>query len=406
MKKKINIIIDGNFIFHQNFAVYVGWNSTNAFPTERDEVSFIQSVANNFFSALRQLPKGGDVIFTIDSRSWRKAVEIPNHPGYKSGRTDKDGNKGVMNPETAQKFYGLMDDFGKHLSRVGIIVSRIGGAEGDDLIYRWTKRLYDKGESCIIISGDRDLTQLVKMNKDKDKWIIQWNNKNNGKRFKNSMYVPSGWDGEWLKLGGATSIFNFDIGSDKEDLIKLIRDQDITVEVVHPDEVIMKKILAGDDGDDVPPVWINEMPSKKDPAVMTKVRMTGKKPGVVMEQLSESYSIDKTNYMNKWDDADYMQECAGLVLRLTKDVDGMAERQIVIEAMKRNAQLVWLDEAQLPYNLIAEMDLHIDTMMATNETQKHRWNRKGIFDGTRFDEDAPPTKYDPFMKMSIPDNFQ
>lgn len=402
MSKKINIIIDGNYVFHSAFSVYAGWNKTNAFPHKKDEVAFVQSVANNFFASLRQLPKGDEVVFTIDSRSWRKAVDIPDHPGYKSGRVDKDGNKGAMTPETAATFYRLIDEFTKYLGRVGIIISRIGGAEGDDLIYRWSEYFFNKGESAIIMSGDRDLTQLVKINDNKENWIIQWNNKNNSARFKNTFYLPAGWQSGWLSLADEVDIFNFSIGNAKEDILKLIRDQQITLMTVYPDDVVMGKILAGDDGDDVPPVWINRTWKNKK-GEQRDVRMTGKKPTAALEQLSESYNIDQSNYMSMWDDPNFMQDAAGLVLRLTKDIDGAAERDIVIEAMRRNAQLVWLREDQLPYNLLAEMDHHIEKTMATNVTQRHKWNRDGIFEGSRFAEDAVPDKYDPFIGMEVPD---
>lgn len=400
--KKINIIIDGNYVFHSAFSVYAGWNKTNAFPTKKDEVAFVQSVANNFFATIRQLPKGGDVVFTVDSRSWRKAVDIPDHPGYKSGRVDKDGNKGAMTPETAATFYRLIDEFTKYLGRVGIIISRIGGAEGDDLIFRWSDYFFKKGESSIIISGDKDLTQLVRIDTENENWVIQWNNKNNSARFKNTIYMPLGWRKEWLSLADEVDIFNFQIGNAKEDILKLIRDQDITLLVVHPDDVVIGKILAGDDGDDVPPVWINKKWTNKQ-GVQRDVRMTGKKPAACMAELSEKYDIDETNYLDKWNDAQFMQDAAGLVLRLTKDVDGTAEREIVIEAMRRNAQLVWLKEDQLPYNLLAEMDHHIEKMMATNVTQRHLWNRNGIFEGSRFAEDAVPDKYDPFIGIELPE---
>lgn len=400
--KKINILVDGNFIFHSAYSIYVGWNKTNAFPNKKDEVAFVQSVANNFFATLRQLPKGGEVIFTIDSRSWRKAIDIPDHPGYKSGRVDKDGNKGAMTPETAATFYRLIDEFTKYLGRVGIIISRIGGAEGDDLIYRWSDYFFKKGECSIIVSGDKDLTQLVKISDNAQSWTIQWNNKNNSARFKNTIYTPMGWQSNYLSLADEIDIFNFSIGNAKEDILKLIRDQQITLVTVHPDDVIMGKILAGDDGDDVPPVWINRNWKNKK-GEQRDVRMTGKKPAEALELLAESHNIDQTNYMSKWDNHDFMQDAAGLVLRLTKDIDGAAERETVIEAMRRNAQLVWLQEDQLPYNLLAEMDHHIEKTIATNVTQRHKWNRDGIFSGSRFAEDAVPDKYDPFIGVEIPD---
>jgi 5'-3' exonuclease len=392
----INLIVDGNYVFHQEYAIFSGWAKSGGFPTEREEVEFLRGVAVKFFYAVNNLPINGKVIFTFDSRSWRKAVEIPGG-GYKSKRTQGD-EKGGMDEETAAKFFSLMEEFGKYLSKVGVIVSRIGGAEGDDLIYRWSERFYKDGQSTVIISGDRDLTQLVRT--DGEKWTIQWNNKKNGKRIQNTMFIPEGW-GLWLGEESEMSIFNFTISDDKQAFLKLIRDQNITMEVVYPDEVVMDKILAGDDGDDVPPVWTAMIPNKH--GEKKPVRMTGKKPGQVMDFLCEKYKIERKNILSMWKDETFMDDCAGLVLRVTKDVDGMSEREIVKEAMARNAKLVWLNSDLLPYNLVAEMDMHIDDSLLNNESRRNLWNLKDLFSGSRFANATPPKKSDPFYGMTVPE---
>lgn len=394
MADTINIIVDGNYLLHSEVSIYSGWSKT-AFKTEKDEREFLQGVANKFFYVINQLPKGGNVIFCIDSRSWRKAVEIEGG-GYKSSREEnEDGSKGAMDKETLMKFFKMMDEFSKLLSKVGIIVSRVGGAEGDDLIYLWSKKFTEMGQCSIIISGDRDLTQLVRI--DASSWIIQWNT--NSKH--NRMFIPEGWRESWLHNDDEVSIFNFSIGTDKQDLLKLIRDGQITVETVHPQEVVMNKILSGDDGDDVPPVWIANIKNKKGEPMT--VRMTGKKPAAVLEQVTARYGLLPKESMKLWGDDEYMDNIAGLVLRLTKDVDGTAERQKVVSNMKRNAQLVWLDESQLPFNLLAAVNSHITESLDHNETKRHLWNRNGIFAGTKYDETVAPKKFDPFLGMTTPE---
>lgn len=389
---KLNIVVDLSYVFHQEYAVFSSW-SKHGFNGEQDEIEFVQGLCNKFFYMLKHLPTADRVVLCMDSKSWRKGIDLPDG-GYKGNRQDDTGKKKGMDEETAATFFRLQDEFAKITSRVGIITSRIGGAEGDDLVFKWTKRLYDMGESCVIISADRDLTQLVRLG-DENNWVIQWNNKKNSSRITNTMYVPVGWKAEWLNAEKEVSIFDFELDTDKQDMLKLIRDQEITVEPVYPDLVVMEKILAGDDKDNVPPVWHNHTKTKagKD----TVIRMTGKKPGIVMEKLEEKFGVKPTEIMSKWEDEQFMNECAGLVLRTTKDVDGSAEREVVKDAMRRNCKLVRLTDEDLPYNLVGEIDMHIDHALATNVTQRDKWNRNGVTIGTRFDGSYVPKAYNPML---------
>ena len=84
----INILIDGNYIFHKTFGVFGGFGAkdpSKVLGTPGEQAMFIRKVATDLCAGLRLLPQGGRLVFTCDSRSWRKDVEIED-VGYKSNR--------------------------------------------------------------------------------------------------------------------------------------------------------------------------------------------------------------------------------------------------------------------------------------------------------------------------------
>jgi 5'-3' exonuclease len=396
--KPCNVIFDGNYLFHSEFSIFASYSKSAKFSTEGDEVSFVQGVANKFFYALGHLPKGGKVVFCIDSRSWRKSVEIPGTE-YKASRENEDGSKGQMDKDTKEKFYKLMNEFCDILKSVGIIVSRIAGAEGDDLIFRWTEFFYEKGENCIVMSGDRDMTQTVKMRRTEDEhepWIIQWNN--NSKH--NRMYIPEGWQQSWLNR--SSSIFEMDMNNDRLAIKQHITDFAIDLQVVHPGEVVFNKILVGDDGDDVPPACSYEGKTKE--GKPKTVRLTDSIAGKVIAAMREKFgSFDPATALQRFHDEAYMTTLAGIILRVMKTVDGTEERKVIVESLKRNKKLVHLSVEELPANLVGVIDDHIKTTIEDLRTQRDKWNRKGLFEGTRFSENVAPKRDDPFAFFNVPE---
>lgn len=389
----ITLVIDGNFLFHSEYSIFTGWSKKDGFKTKRDEIVFLQGVANKLFHAINQFPKGGKVIFCVDSKSWRKAVEIPGGM-YKGNREQADGGKGQMDKETKEKFYSLMEEFGKLLENIGIICSRVPGAEGDDLLFKWANYFYMDGQCSVIISGDRDMTQNVKIGETDEPWIVTWNN--NSKH--NRIYTPEGWRAKWLKNESSADIFSFQMGGEKEQMLKMIRDGQINIEHVHPPYIILKKILEGDDGDDVPSAWNIPYVDKKG---QNKIkRITDGVGEKIIANIREKYNLTDVNLLDKWGEYEFMDYLSGLILRMLKDVDGKAEREKVYEALERNARLMWLSDSMLPENLLINIEQHIQEKLKL-ETKRNLWNRKSLFAGTRFDEKVAPKEADPFLGMNL-----
>jgi 5'-3' exonuclease len=343
----INILIDGNYIFHKTFGVFAGYGSNvdpgKILKSKSDQSLFIRKVSTDLTAALKLLPIGGRLIFTSDSRSWRKEVEIEDG-GYKSGRV-KDENVDWS------IFFELMESFGNHLEKMGFIFSKVEGAEGDDLLLYWSQRLNDEGQSCIIISGDKDLHQLARM-KGPDIWTATWNS--NSK--KNVLSVPAGWRENWLnEVKTEVSIFNMGstISPEKERLKDFIKKVDI--EEINSFPFIFNKVLIGDKGDSVPSVWEFETAGK---TTRFTPKSAEKLYDLFLESRWKNLSIKDLSV-----DDEFLNWISPLILKIGKGVDSSDNRVKVRYNFLRNLKLMWLDDQVIPEKVSMKCKLETERGM-------------------------------------------
>jgi 5'-3' exonuclease len=373
----INVLIDGNYIFHKTFGVFAGYTSKDPGKTLsdiKDRSLFIRKIATDLCSSLRDLPTGGRLIFTSDSRSWRKKIEIEGG-GYKSDRI-KDENVDWS------IFFELLNEFGKHLEKMGFIYSKVEGAEGDDLLLYWSEYFNSIGENCFIISGDKDLYQLVKI-KNKS-WTCTWNT--NSKR--NILSVPKGWKEYWLENKSEISVFNtLDfIDSDKEKMSNLLNK--IELIEIEDKKFIFNKVLVGDKGDCVPSVW--EM--KKGEKIQN---FTQKKSDIVMESFVSSKWYNE-EIIDIIEDPDFLSWISGFILRISKDIDSEENREKVTKNLIRNFNLMWLDSNMIPEYVTDEMEKEISRGSQIPK-RSVTIDRIKILEGTEWiSVDQTPKQFDPF----------
>ena len=325
----VNILIDGNYIFHKTFGVFGGYGNIDPgkiLKDKKEQSAFIRKISTDLCSSLKIIPQGGRMIFTCDSRSWRKDIEIEDG-GYKSGRVRDENTDWTI-------FFDLMKSFGNHLEKMGFIFSKADGAEGDDLLMFWTDYFKRKKENCLIITGDKDLHQLAEITE--NSWTIIWNNNNK----KNTLFVPNGWENKWLNCNESVSIFNMAsaISPEKEKFKALLKKS--TIEEVESRSFIFTKILSGDKGDSIPSVWEQISGSRI-------MGFTQKKADTVFEafSLSEWENIEFSKMLS---DDDYLNWISGMVLRTAKSVDSTENRNKVRENIIRNFKLMWLNYEVIP----------------------------------------------------------
>lgn len=373
----INILIDGNYIFHKTFGVFGGYGSKDPaeiLKTAGEQSMFIRKITTDLCSALRTLPVGGRLIFTVDSRSWRKDVEIEGG-GYKSNRV-KDENVDWS------VFFDLLQSYGEHLENMGFVFSKVDGAEGDDLLYFWSDYFNTKGEDCVIISGDKDMYQLARWKG--NNWTAVWNS--NSKN--NILSVPQSWESDWLNKMGETTIFNISESMDPDkdrfkDFVKKIDLQEI-----NPRDFVFVKMLIGDKGDAVPGIWEMKSGEKTN-------NVTPKKAEAILTSLQESKWKD-VEFKDLIDDSEFLDWISGMVLRLMKDVDSKENRDKVSSNLLRNYKLMWLDKYVIPREVIEKTIIELKRGISLPR-KSITLDRVKILDGTNWIvTQSAPKSFDPF----------
>lgn len=212
----MNILFDGNYLFHKTFSVfstyYKGQDMGEVLQdTEKQQVLMRKCIIDMCF-ALNKFKDIKRVAFVIDSSSWRYSI----YDDYKYALTR------VRDP-FYKHFLTCLDMFEALLRKKGIIVSRVMGAEGDDLLYVWSLYFgYCLDEPLVIVTGDSDIRQIMNKN------VALFNN--NSKNLK--LYcIP-----------------------EKEVFWNEYMDTDVQVIPTKPFEVLLYKVLMGDTSDNIPKV--------------------------------------------------------------------------------------------------------------------------------------------------------
>jgi 5'-3' exonuclease len=377
----VNILIDGNYIFHKTFGVFGGFgvkNPAEVLGTKGEQSMFIRKVATDLCAGLRLLPQGGRLIFTCDSRSWRKDVEIEDG-GYKSNR---------VKDETVDWsiFFDLMSDFGHQLENQGFVFSKVKGAEGDDLLYFWSEHFNSIGENCIIISGDKDMHQLARHNE--KGWTIIWNN--NSKN--NVLAVPPRWEDNWVNKEESVSIFDMTaaISPDKEKIKEFLKK--VQVEEIIRRDFVFNKMLTGDKGDAVPGVWYVQTPAGKFNGISPK------KAEQIMESLNQS-EWKGTTFTEMLKSEEFLSWVSGFILRILKDVDNTENRKKVSSNLLRNYTLMWLDRKVMPDFVSESCDGEVLRGMEIPK-KNITIDRVKILEGTDWAaEPSVPKSFDPFANF-------
>lgn len=381
----INILIDGNYIFHKTFGVFAGYgddvNPAEKLASKDDQAMFIRKVSMDLCYLLNLLPDASRIIFTLDNRSWRKEY----YPGYKSRREEKGENS-----KDWSIFYKLMHSFAENLENKGFIFSKSQGAEGDDSIWGWNEHLSELGENCIIVSGDGDFGQLVETRE--HSWTILWNSKAKN----NLLSIDSKWISEYLNVKEEITLFNMGTGLNKEKskLKELLNKADVNI--IEKDKFIFLKMLAGDKGDDVPSIW-----SYKPKPDSRLTRVTENKATKIWDLFIES-KWNKTPYNYLLEDEEFLDWVAGQSIKAIKDVDSTTNREIAKENLIRNFDLMWLNETSYPSHLVSRIRKDIYRGMDLDK-RDIIINRNKLLEGTEwFDKSngkqkmSTPSEYDPF----------
>lgn len=373
---KTNLIIDGNNIFYQSLFVTNG-GKTNGVLLEslEDQEMLIRKVATDLAFTIRHFGNISRIIFTIDSPSWRKDIEIEENDGYKSTR---EKSKTV----NWDAFFNCMNEFAKILENQGIIVSRMRGAEGDDLMYLWQNKLRGLGENSIIVTSDKDMLQMASIKDDIFTVIYRPNSKNR------KIVVPMGFT-KWLTDEEVIDIFNTRsfMGRSKDIITQAM--EKIPVEELDIDNNIIEKVFTGDGGDAVPTVYSWETKSKSGNIVIN--RITPRR----VEKILECVGVDNLTVLKL---PLYIKEITSAIRTIAKDKS--ISEDYIFKKLNRNIKLVVLDSSIIPTEIQDAFEDEFKQAIELPTIATKQFSMNTILEGTRFVKAAETFQSDIFSGIN------
>ena len=258
---KHTLLIDGNYFVFSRLFVLPKPKSGKLLGDDKQKSQFMRKLSIDFASEMRKLKMFvDDVVLTVDSKSWRK--DLYPEAEYKGTR------KQSSNVDWTA-VYHVYEEFQKILATHGVTVHQIQGAEADDVIFGWSTALNNRGKSCIVWSGDRDLIQLVNYSKTNDAHTIWYYN------TRKSLYAYQGFEQDMITSAAAElskddMLFNMageHMSRDQyqDNILGWVQANKVGITEIDCDEFIFKKILTGDKSDNIQSVvtWQKEMKTGK-----------------------------------------------------------------------------------------------------------------------------------------------
>lgn len=306
------------------------------------------------------------IVFTIDSHSWRK----DHYQDYKANRKK---NEDAVNWDN---WALCCDEIAKILENHGIVVARKMDLEGDDLIYEWTTRFTRAGKSSIIISADRDLTQLLYSNETSRVVLYAPSNK--------KLYATSGFK-KWLDTVDEVTKREtiFEINFPKGLRSKLVFNEllkDIEYVETNPEEVRFIKIISGDTSDNIEPIVYELQTSGRHKTSNEKVAKR------VFDKLVEKNK--DYNFMFLFED-DAVNEIVGYVIDECK-LDNSKFASIK-NSFNENVKLIVLNRQAYPTEIYEKLSSYIDTFDIENMSLKTNAvakliNMQDLISGTKYEK--------------------
>lgn len=345
---KYTLEIDGNFMLNKCYFICVKMANTKMDfikNPEEDKNQLLWKMAVDFASDIKMFdPILNQVVYCVDGSSWRKYYF--DDEDIATGKEIKyKGNREKSDEVDWKKVYEVHDEFVSALEKLGVIIQRVEGCEADDLIFGWSSYLNSQGQNTIINSGDNDLIQLV--HHDKTSSTIYYN------KFFKGFYVSNGFIDSLNEETSseepvAFDIFNMPINieSDQKDGLKNIINSKEYQEI-NPFEFQFKKILIGDKGDNVSPLYEKEKiyQSGKKKGQSYTSRLSEKQAGEILKLFKKFKQIDDLTESIFWE-----KESIEIICKIAKKVCKIDHKTVpeLITKYENNRNLMILHRRALP----------------------------------------------------------
>lgn len=387
---KHTLLIDGNYFVFSRLFVLPKPKTGKLLGDDKQKKQFMRKLSIDFASEMRKL--GGfvdDVVLTVDSKSWRK--DLYPDAGYKGTRKP---NSNVEWPAV----YEVYEAWQEILATKGVVVHQIQGAEADDVLFGWSTMLNNRGKSCLVWTGDRDLIQLVNYSKANDAHTIWYYN------TKKSLYAYEGFMQDMIESAAADMSEDdmlFNMGGQhmmRDRYQKQILDWTIANKIetteVDCEKFIFIKILTGDKSDNIPSVvtWQKEMKGGK----LRSYSITDKLATKIYEQFIKEGETFKIDYL-------FSEEQKDRLVDIIYRVIGRTSTNLIKNNLTNNIALMLLHNRTIPdsiqraiYSAIEkDWEGALDSIEVVQDMEK-------ILEGTGWLEGKSSYAPDPFAGMDIP----
>jgi 5'-3' exonuclease len=313
---KFTLIIDGNWLLMSRMSTLIGKYATEKNMMKDLSLLMIKSIN----VVLRTFPSIDNVMFVSDGGSWRNKIDIPDFLS-KDGVEYK-GNRIKSADIDWNTIFSEYEEFINKLRLSGINVYKEPGIEGDDWCWYWSNTLNNAGTNVVIWSKDRDLTQLVKT--DKNGCFTAWWNKENGVIFEEHSNDHVDF------LMNPYYVINSKFSNE-------LRNKATKSSTINPNAVVVDKIIRGDAGDNILPIILRDAknPSKKKFKVATKN---------LNFELNVQNDDDVKNYLYN------LVNSKNYINRINKSYED------IVEHFKYNRQLVLLQESSYPDYILSTLN--------------------------------------------------
>lgn len=326
-KSKLTLIVDGNWLLMSRLPVLLGKYA--------DERTLIQDVKllmlKSISVVLRTFPSIDNVMFVSDGGSWRKDEPRPEWLKDRDGEElEYKGNRvkdeKVINWDMVFAEY---DNFLEKIAKGGIATFHENAVEGDDWCWYWSQRLNAEGTNVVIWTKDRDITQLVKSDKN-GCFTVVWNKDN----------------GIFMKSADENDMTNFLLNPyyqmNEKLLSEIIQGSANKINYVNPVHVKLDKIIRGDKADNISPIMTRHPNNGKTDRIF---RLNDK-------HLPDNLDIYNTKEVTEWIEntvnSDYYR---GKILEPTDEI---------INHFMYNRKLVVLDEKSYPERILETLHKYDD----------------------------------------------
>ena len=340
MYGKYTILADGNFFLHKT--VHIGQKIKTGKPfnfidePEVDKNLLLWKLSVDFAAEIKRFEGITErIVYCIDSSSWRKAY----HP-----QAEYKANRVKTNEINWNLIYSVHQEFANALKDLGIIVSQVKSSEADDLIFAWSSHLNQIGKNAMVISGDNDLLQLVNNDISSGANTIYYN------KFDKNLHVFPHFS-KWIDAEEAPiDIFNMPtdlVSNTKTHLKSIIKSNKMKQDEINVNEFIFRKILVGDSGDNVSPLYEKVKVDAK--GKERTFRVTDKNAADILDEFkADKVFINQSHFFNE----EYIRnicEIATRVIKIDRSIDE------TITKWKLNRDLVFLHKKCIPETVLSDM---------------------------------------------------